>query len=505
MLKALRLLAGLAVVAPFLLLPTGNAQAAGPIIGGCPVLPSDHVWNTPINTLPLDPQSSAYVATIGSTKGLKADFGSGLWDGGPIGIPFVTVNGSQPKYPVTFEYDDESDTGPYAVPLDAPIEGGPQSTGDRHAIAVDTTNCILYELYAAYPGASSWAAGSGAIYDLEGYDLRPAGWTSADAAGLAILPGLVRYEEILAGEITHAIRFTAPQTRNTYIWPARHKASSLTGTQYPPMGQRFRLRADFDISGYSPTNQIILQALKTYGMILSDNGSSWYMSGVPDSRWDNSDLNRLKGVLGSNLEAIDESSLMINVNSGKAKQPGSTAPASPVVSSISPTSIPTGSFILTVNGSGFQSGSVVHLGSTALTTTFVSATRLTATGSVSTASSAIPVSVTNPGSTASNAVNLVVTAPPASNVKVAISPTSASVKTGKSLTFKATVTNATDKAVVWKVNGVVGGNATVGTISTSGVYKAPSRVPSPAKVTVSASSVQSPGVSASATVTIKKR
>ncbi len=502
MLKALRLLAGLAVVAPFLLLPTGNVQAAGPIIGGCPVLPSDHVWNTPINTLPLDPQSSAYVATIGSTRGLKADFGSGLWDGGPIGIPFVTVNGSQPKYPVTFEYDDESDAGPYAVPLDAPIEGGPQSTGDRHAIAVDTTNCILYELYAAYPGASSWAAGSGAIYDLDGYDLRPAGWTSADAAGLAILPGLVRYEEILAGEITHAIRFTAPQTRNAYIWPATHKASSLTGTQYPPMGQRFRLRADFDVSGYSATNQIILNALKKYGMILADNGSSWYMSGVPDSRWNNDDLNKLKAVLGSNLEAIDESSLMISPTSGQAKQPGSTPPppAAPAITSISPTSIQTGAFTLTITGSGFQSGATVKFGSTTLTATGTS-TSLTASGSVS-AAGTVAVSVVNPGGAASNTMNVTVTAAPA--VKVTVSPTSATVRRNATRQFLATVTNTTNKAVTWKVNGVVGGNGTVGTISASGLYRAPAAIPSPATVTVTACSVAAPTVCANAPVTVRR-
>ena len=302
-------------------LPQGSA-AQPPSVGGCPVFPADHVWNTPIDTLPVDGQSSAYVSTIGGGLPLKADFGSGLWDGGPIGIPFITVTGSQQKYPVTFGYAPESDPGPYAIPLNAPIEGGSQSSGDRHTLAIDTTNCILYELFAAYPGSNSWSAGSGAIYDLEGYALRPDTWTSADAAGLPIFPGLVRYDEIVAGEITHAIRFTVPETRNSYVWPAKHEASDLTGAQYPPMGQRFRLKANFDISGYSPANQIILRALKKYGMILADNGSSWYMSGAPDSRWDNDDLHALAGVKGSNFEAIDESSLMIQSNSGKARQPG---------------------------------------------------------------------------------------------------------------------------------------------------------------------------------------
>jgi hypothetical protein len=309
---------------PFALISPSTASAAGPLIGGCPVLPADNVWNTPIDSLPVDAGSSAYVNTIGANAGLKADFGSGLWDGGPIGIPYVTVPGSQAQYPVTFDYDDESDPGPYAIPLDAPIEGGANADGDRHAIAIDTTNCILYELFAAYPGASSWSAGSGAIYDLNSHALRPDTWTSADAAGLPIFPGLVRYDEIVAGEINHAIRFTAPQTRSAYVWPARHEASSLTGSQYPPMGQRFRLKASFDISGFSPTNRVILTALKKYGMILADNGSSWYMSGAPDSRWNNSDLNLLRNVPGSAFEAIDESSLMIDPDSGQALQPDDT-------------------------------------------------------------------------------------------------------------------------------------------------------------------------------------
>jgi hypothetical protein len=287
-------------------------------------LPADNVWNTPIDTLPLDANSTAYVNTIGANTGLKADFGAGLWDGGPIGIPYVTVAGSQSAYPVTFEYDDESDPGPYRIPLNAPIEGGSQADGDRHAIAIDTTNCVLYELFAAYPGANAWNAGSGAIYDLNSHALRPETWTSADAAGLPIFPGLVRYDEIVAGEIKHAIRFTAPQTRSAYVWPARHEASSLTGSQYPPMGQRFRLKANFNISGFSPTNQIILRALKKYGMILADNGSSWYMSGAPDERWNNSDLNLLRNIPGSAFEAIDESSLMIDADSGQARQPEAT-------------------------------------------------------------------------------------------------------------------------------------------------------------------------------------
>ena len=205
---------------------------AQPKIGACPVLPPNDVWNAPVDLLPVSANSATMVNTVGAATRVHADFGSGLWDGGPIGIPFITVSGAQAKYPATFDYADESDAGPYAVPLNAQIEGGSASTGDRHAIAIDTDNCVLYELYAAFPQTGSWRAGSGAIYNLRSSTLRPAGWTSADAAGLPIFPGLVRYDEVAAGEIKHAIRLTIPQTRRAYDWPARHYASSLTGAQY---------------------------------------------------------------------------------------------------------------------------------------------------------------------------------------------------------------------------------------------------------------------------------
>ncbi len=303
-----------------LLLFTAPGQAQQ--IGQCQIFPDDNIWNTPIDTLPVHSNSAAYIQTIGTDRTLRADFGSGLWEGAPIGIPYITVPGNQPKVAVTFEYDDESDAGPYPVPADAPIEGGPDSDGDRHVIMVDTDNCILYELYAAYPqNDGTWQAGSGAIYDLNSHTLRPDGWTSADAAGLPILPGLVRYDEVASGEITHAIRFTVPQTQRAYLWPARHFASSLTGTEYPPMGLRLRLKANFDISGYSPEIQVILRALKKYGLILADNGSSYYMSGAPDERWDNNMLRELLQITGSNLEAVDVSGLMISANSGQSKDP----------------------------------------------------------------------------------------------------------------------------------------------------------------------------------------
>ncbi|MCZ2152133.1 MAG: S-layer homology domain-containing protein [Bryobacterales bacterium] len=299
--------------------PTG----AAPQIAGCNILPADNIWNTPIDTLPVHANSSAWVNTIGSNRGFHMDFGSGLWDGGPIGIPFAIVPQGQPRVTVSFDYADESDPGPYPIPANPPIEGGADSSGDRHVLILEQGACKLYELYYAFRQTNgTWTAGSGAIYDLTANGpLRPATWTSADAAGLPILPGLARYDEVAAGEIRHAIRFTAPQTKKEFVWPARHYASSLTGTQYPPMGARFRLKAAYDISGFSAQARVILRAMKKYGIILADNGASWFMSGVPDERWNNTVLHELDRVTGSNIEAVDESSLMIDVNSGQARQP----------------------------------------------------------------------------------------------------------------------------------------------------------------------------------------
>jgi hypothetical protein len=266
-------------------------------------------------------KSAAYVSSIGSAAHVHPDFGAGQWLGADIGIPFVEVNASQAKYAATFLYASESDPGPYAVPFDAPIEGGSSSNGDRHAIAVDRESCMLYELYKSYPNVGGkWKADSGVVANLTSYALRPATWTSADAAGLLIFPSLIKYEDVVAGEIKHAIRFTASSTQAKYIWPARHEASDSTNTNLPPMGQRFRLKARFDISTYSAQNQVILKAMKRYGIILADNGSPWYISGAPNDGWDDDDLHELQNVLGSNFEAVDTSFLMISSNSGKAKQ-----------------------------------------------------------------------------------------------------------------------------------------------------------------------------------------
>jgi hypothetical protein len=284
------------------------------------MFPADNIWNRNIAALPTHTLSNNYMNSIGLSTAVHADFGSGLWNGGPIGIPYVTVPGIQPLVPITFTYADESDPGPYPVPTDAPIEGGPNSTGDRHVLVVDRDACKLYEMYSSYPHTDgSWDAGSGALFPLTSNALRPVTWTSADAAGLPILPGLANYDEVASGIIRHALRFTASRTQRAYIWPARHYASSYTDPNLPPMGLRVRLKAGVNISGYSPEVRVILQALKDYGMFLADNGSSWFISGAPDERWNNDALHTMGNLHGSDFEAVDESSLMIDPNSGQSR------------------------------------------------------------------------------------------------------------------------------------------------------------------------------------------
>lgn len=296
--------------------------AADATLAGCKVFPANNVWNAAIDTLPVHPSSGAYVQTIGAASPVHADFGSGTFDGGPVGIPFVVVAGNQPRVPIQFvAYNDESDPGPYPVPPEAPVEGGPSSTGDRHVLVLDSGSCKLYELYRAFPAAGGWHADSGAVFDLGLNQLRHLGWTSADAAGFAILPGLVRYDEVAAGEIRHALRFTVPKTRKAYVWPATHDASPSTDTQYPPMGQRFRLRASFDDSGLSMEARVIATALKKYGMMIADNGSAWFISGAPDARWNNDHLRDLRSIKGSDFEAVDQSSLMLDATSGSVRAP----------------------------------------------------------------------------------------------------------------------------------------------------------------------------------------
>jgi hypothetical protein len=293
-----------------------------PSLGACPVFPASHIWNTPVGHLPVDPDSQSYITSEGPSEPLHPDFGSGLYNGQPVEIPYVTVPGSQALVGVQFDYASESDDGGYPIPGDVPIEGGANSTGDRHALVIDRDNCILYELYNLRPDSSGgWLAGSGAIYDLLSYGLRPPGWTSADAAGLPIFAGLVRYDEVASGHIDHALRLTVPLTRSAYVWPARHSASNSGSTLVPPMGQRFRLKASVDISQFSAPVQVILQALKTYGAFVADNGSAWYVSGTTDDRWDNDVLAQMKQLHGSDLEAVVSDSLMLTDSTARANVP----------------------------------------------------------------------------------------------------------------------------------------------------------------------------------------
>jgi hypothetical protein len=301
-------------------LPLAPPVAAGPSLEGCPLFPANNIMNQPIDTAPVHANSAAFIATIGATRGAKADFGSGTYLGGPIGINYNVVTSSQPKVPVVFEIAGESDPGPYPIAPDALVEGGDASTGDRHVLVLDKTNCKLYETFNSFKQPdNSWTAYSGAVFDLTSNALRPDGWTSSDAAGYAILPALVRYDEVASGEINHALRFTVPRTSRRYVWPATHFASTSTDPALPDMGLRFRLKADVDISGFHPQMQVILRALKKYGMVLADNGQSWFISGAPDDRWDNTMLRQMSRITGNMFEAVDVSSKMINPRSGQSK------------------------------------------------------------------------------------------------------------------------------------------------------------------------------------------
>ena len=297
----------LACLAAVSVLATGAATAAGlPGGTGCRVFPPDNPWNQRADRLPVARDSQEIMAAIGADDTLHPDFGSGLWEGRPIGIPVTYVGASTPRTRVAFEYADESDPGPYPIPANVAIEGG----GDAHAIIVDTHACRLYELYALHRSSNGrWHAGSGAIWSLRSNRLRPAGWTSADAAGLPILPGLARYDEVARGRIDHALRFTVSATRRAFVWPARHFASLQTSPSLPPMGLRLRLRASYDIARFPRQARVVLAALKRYGMIVADNGSSWYISGAPDPRWSNDQLHTLGRVPGSAFEVVDTSSL----------------------------------------------------------------------------------------------------------------------------------------------------------------------------------------------------
>jgi hypothetical protein len=303
-------LAGLALALGLALAASGSAR---PLPGAprCPVFPATNPWNQRVDHLPVAAGSARLIAAIGAGAPVHPDFGSGLYDGEPIGIPITIVGRHTRRVPVRFTYGAESDRGPYPIPRHPAIEGGPHSTGDRHVLLVDRDSCRDYELYGAYPaaGGRTWTAGSGAIFNLRSNHLRPAGWTSADAAGLPILPGLARYEEVAAGAIDHALRFTAPCTAARYVYPARHFASTCSGSGLPPMGLRVRLKASVDISHLPYQARIVAVALKRYGMILADNGAPWFISGAPDRRWSNDALHLLDALHGRDFEVVNTSSL----------------------------------------------------------------------------------------------------------------------------------------------------------------------------------------------------
>jgi len=281
--------------------PTGGSWAQNGSLGTCTVFPANNPWNRDVSALPVAANSANYVAAIaalGGNQKLHADFGGA----GAYGIPYITVPGTQPPVPIDFvAYGSESDPGPYPIPLAAPVEGG----SDRHVLAVDRGHCKLYELFAATRGTTRWSADSGAVFDLTSNALRPEGWTSADAAGLPIFAGLVRYDEVARGHIDHALRFTVAQTQKAYLHPATHWASSSTNANLPPMGLRLRLKANFDVSTYTGEARVVLNALKKYGLIVADNGSNWFISGAADTRWNDTDLNQLKAVPGNAFEVVD--------------------------------------------------------------------------------------------------------------------------------------------------------------------------------------------------------
>jgi hypothetical protein len=275
-------------------------RSAGPHEYSCPILPASNPLNADISRARVDPNSARYVASIGEALHLHADFGANP----SYGIPFAVVGAHQPKVPIEFnEYGEESDRGPYPVPPDAPVEGAGEE-GDRHVLVLQEQTCILYELYHASRHGSGWQAGSGATFNLRSNALRPEGWTSADAAGLPIFPLLARYGEVHAGAIRHALRVTVARTQRGYIHPAIHYASSSSDPSLPPMGLRLRLRAAYSLAGFHGQALVVLRALKRYGLIVADNGSSWFITGAPDLRWSDEDLNQLKSVPGSAFEAV---------------------------------------------------------------------------------------------------------------------------------------------------------------------------------------------------------
>jgi hypothetical protein len=314
----------LAITSLFVIQPAKASSAAGPALPGtsCPSFPADAVWNTPITNLPVDPHSATWLAAMNSSRtDLHPDYGpSG--SSTPYGIPWQVVNNSTPRSNITFQYASESDPGPYPFTSSTPIEGGQTATGDRHALMVNSDTCELYELWDARYSQSGSSAGSGAVWSLASDALRPAGWTSADAAGLPILPLLVDYDRVASGAMDHAIRVTADCTSQAYIWPARHQAGQASSS-CPPMGARFRLAATFNLpaSACSVFCQTVIRTMKTYGLIVADNGSNWYFQGTADNRWTSNEVDQLKQIPASAFQAVDETCLQVSVSSLEANPP----------------------------------------------------------------------------------------------------------------------------------------------------------------------------------------
>jgi hypothetical protein len=302
---------------------SGMSVGAGASLNGFVPFPSSNAWNQNIPSAAVDPNSTALINFIGGTIGMHADFGSGQFSGSTIGIPYSVVGAGQSPVNVTFNaYGDESDPGPMPIPANAPIEGAP-NPGDQHVLVLDNTKCFLYELFGASVNTDgSWNAASASIWDLQNYNQRPLTWTSADAAGLPVFPGLARYDEVAAGAIKHALRFTLQHSRAAYVLPATHWAANSTNASAAPMGMRLRLKSSFNIATFSPANQVILRALQQYGMIMADNGSSMYLSGAPDARWDNNDLHALGGVKASDFEVVKMDTIYTSANVPQGQAPG---------------------------------------------------------------------------------------------------------------------------------------------------------------------------------------
>ncbi|MEO6511870.1 MAG: hypothetical protein ABIO16_12810 [Nocardioides sp.] len=318
-LLAVAILAAVPSSAAGLVTGAGAPSSTGGLRAACPAFPADSWWHADVSQLPVHERSSQWLSHMSTDRDLHPDFGPSYGDGPNYGIPVTVVDGSHPKVRVRFDYADESDRVRYPLGNDTRIEGGRNSGGDMHAIVVDRSTCMLYETWNTRVSGDTWRAGSGAVWSLRSNDLRPDGWTSSDAAGLPILPGLLRWKEVKNGRVDHAIRFTTDTTSSWHLWPARHDAGSTSEKSYPPMGARFRLKASFSLSGFSAKARVVLRAMKTYGLVLADNGSPWYFQGEQNKHWPSAFVEDLKRIPASAFEAVDTASLMVDPDSAQVR------------------------------------------------------------------------------------------------------------------------------------------------------------------------------------------